>query len=162
MPQVSWQQSYSTRSRVQGAVRLRYRSRLQSYQRGLRHVHGITQYKMASNIELQLISAHFEFAWPWACVRAWVVRACVARITLCIISRRALIHSITHARHALVLTHAHGHANSKRAEINCNNGSWSWNRWFDIAVSLKTKLKRHILGEFHGYSCAFCPGHCSR
>ena len=31
--QVSWQQSYSTRSRVQD-VRLRYRSRLQSYQRG--------------------------------------------------------------------------------------------------------------------------------
>ena len=24
--------------------------------------------------------------------------------------------------------------------------------WFDIAVSLKTKFKRHILGEFHGYS----------
>ena len=39
-------------SRVQDAVRLRYRSRLQSYQRGLRHVHGITQYKMASNIQL--------------------------------------------------------------------------------------------------------------
>ena len=34
------------------AVSLRYRSRLQSYQRGLRHVHGITQYKMASNIQL--------------------------------------------------------------------------------------------------------------
>ena len=31
--QVSWQESYSTRSRVQD-VRLRYRSRLQSYQRG--------------------------------------------------------------------------------------------------------------------------------
>ena len=53
-----------------------------------------------------------------ACVSG-ACRACVARITLCIISRRALIHSITHARHALVLTHAHGHANSKRAEINC-------------------------------------------
>ena len=53
-----------------------------------------------------------------ACVSG-ACRACVARITLCIISRRrrALIHSITHA---LVLTHAHGHANSKRAEINCN------------------------------------------
>ena len=50
--QVSWQQSYSTRSRVQDAVRLRYRSRLQSYQRGLCHVHGITQYKMTSNIQL--------------------------------------------------------------------------------------------------------------
>ena len=73
-----------------------------------------------------------------ACVSG-ACRACVARITLCIISRRrrALIHSITHAlvlthsithalvlthsiTHALVLTHAHGHANSKRAEINCN------------------------------------------
>ena len=32
-------------------LRLRYH-RLQSYQRGLRHVHGITQYKMASNIQL--------------------------------------------------------------------------------------------------------------
>ena len=53
-----------------------------------------------------------------ACVSG-ACRACVARITLCIISRRALIHSITHARHALVLTHAHGHVNSKRAEINC-------------------------------------------
>ena len=31
--QMSWQESYSTRSRVQD-VRLRYRSRLQSYQRG--------------------------------------------------------------------------------------------------------------------------------
>ena len=31
--QVSWQESYSTRSRVHD-VRLRYRSRLQSYQRG--------------------------------------------------------------------------------------------------------------------------------
>ena len=28
----------------------------------------------------------------------------------------------------------------------------------DIAVSLKTKFKRHILQEFHGYSWAFCPG----
>ena len=28
------------------------------------------------------------------------VRACVARITLCIISRRALIHSITHGTHS--------------------------------------------------------------
>ena len=32
----------------------------------------------------------------------------------------------------------------------------------DIAVSLKTKFKRHILEEFHGYSWTFCPGHCSR
>ena len=29
-------------------------------------------------------------------------------------------------------------------------------------VSLKTKFKRHKLEEFHGYSWAFCPGHCSR
>ena len=56
----------------------------------------------ATHRPLQLISAHFEFAWPWACVSG-ACRACVARITLCIISRRALIHSIT-----LVLTHAHG------------------------------------------------------
>ena len=52
--QVSWQQSYSTRSRVKD-VRLRYRSRLQSYHVPVTHhghVHDITQYKMASNIQL--------------------------------------------------------------------------------------------------------------
>ena len=43
-----------------------------------------------------------------------------------------------------------------------NNGSWSWNRWFDIAVLLKTKFKRHILKEFQSYLWAFCPRHCSR
>ena len=32
---------------------------------------------------------------------------------------------------------------------------------FDIAVLLKTKFKRHILKEFHCYSCVFCPGHYS-
>ena len=68
-----------------------------SYQRGLRHVHGITQYKMASNIQLTM-GRDREIA--------------------------GLI--------------------------------------FDIAVSLKTKFKRHILEEFHGYSWAFCPGHCWR
>ena len=45
--QVSWKQSYSTRSRVQD-VRLR----LQSLPAWSRHVQGITQYKMASNIQL--------------------------------------------------------------------------------------------------------------
>ena len=30
--------------------------------------------------------------------------------------------------------------------------------WFDIAVSLKTKFKRHILEGFHGYSWAFLFG----
>ena len=49
--QVSWKQSYSTRSRVQD-VRLRHRSRLQSLSAWSRHVQGITQYKMASNIQL--------------------------------------------------------------------------------------------------------------
>ena len=49
--QVSWKQSYSTRSRVQD-VRLRHRSRLQSLPAWSRDVQGITQYKMASNIQL--------------------------------------------------------------------------------------------------------------
>ena len=49
--QVSWKQSYSTRSRVQD-VRLRHRSRLQSLPAWSRHVQDITQYKMASNIQL--------------------------------------------------------------------------------------------------------------
>ena len=46
--QVSWKQSYSTRSRVQDVRR----SRLQSLPAWSRHVQGITQYKMASNIQL--------------------------------------------------------------------------------------------------------------
>ena len=49
--QVSLKKSYSTRSRVQD-VRLRHRSRLQSLPAWSRHVQGITQYKMASNIQL--------------------------------------------------------------------------------------------------------------
>ena len=56
----------------------------------------------ATHRPLQLISAHFEFAWPWACVLSCV--PCVrARITLCIISRRALIH-----RSRSYSLHAHG------------------------------------------------------
>ena len=51
--QVSWKQSYSTRSRVQ-YVRLRHRSRLQSLPAWSRYVQGITQYKMASNILLTM------------------------------------------------------------------------------------------------------------
>ena len=51
--QVSWKQSYSTRSRVQD-VRLQHRSRLQSLPAWSRHVQGITQYKMASNIQLTM------------------------------------------------------------------------------------------------------------
>ena len=58
-----------------------------------RHVHGITQYKMASNIQLTM---------------------------------------------------------GRDREIAC------------LILLLKTKFKRHILEEFHGYSWAFCPGHCSR
>ena len=46
--QLSWKQSYSTRSRVQDVRR----SRLQSLPAWSRHVQGITQYKMASNIQL--------------------------------------------------------------------------------------------------------------
>ena len=51
---VSWQQSYSTRSRVHD-VRLRYRLRLQSYQRGRVTSWSSAWYyaiKMASNIQL--------------------------------------------------------------------------------------------------------------
>ena len=49
----AWKQSYSTRSRVQD-VRLQHRSRLQSLPAWSRHVQGITQYKMASNIQLTM------------------------------------------------------------------------------------------------------------
>ena len=94
--QVSWQQSYSTRSRVQD-VRLRYRSRLQSYQRGR----------------------------P---VTSW---------------SRAWYYAIKMAPNIQLTT-------GRDREI----------AGFDIVVSLKTKFKRHILEEFHGYSWAFCPGHC--
>ena len=48
------------------------------------------------------------------------------------------------------------------SNIQLTTGRDRENRWFDIAVSLKTKFKRHILEEFHGYSWVVCPGYCSR
>ena len=41
-------------------------------------------------------------------------------------------------------------------------GSRSRNRGIYIAVSLKTKFKRHMPGEFHNCSWVFWSRHCSR
>ena len=43
-----------------------------------------------------------------------------------------------------------------------DNGSRSRNRGIYIAVSLKTKFKRHMPGEFHDCSWVFWSRHCSR
>ena len=72
--------------------------------------------------------------------------------------------SITTAKLPAWSRHVHGITQYKMASnIQLTTGrDRDRNRWFDIAVSLKTKFKRHILEVFHGYSWAFCPGHCSR
>ena len=43
-----------------------------------------------------------------------------------------------------------------------DNWSCSWTRWIYIVVSLKTKFKRHLPGEFHGCSWVFRAWQCSR
>ena len=43
-----------------------------------------------------------------------------------------------------------------------NYGSRSRNRGIYIAVSLKTKFKRHMPGEFHDCLWVFWSRHCSR
>ena len=59
--------------------------------------------------------------------------------------------------------HVHGLTQYKMASnIQLTTGRDREIAGFNIVVSLKTKFKRHILEEFHGYSWAFCPGHCSR
>ena len=43
-----------------------------------------------------------------------------------------------------------------------DNWSCSWTRQIWIVVSLKTKFKRHLPEEFHGYSWVFRARQCSR
>ena len=43
-----------------------------------------------------------------------------------------------------------------------DNCSWSWARQMYIVVSLKSKFKRHMPGEFHDCSWVFWSWHCSR
>ena len=63
------------------------------------------------------------------------------------------------ANHSLVTCVLRNHNNG--VYHLANNGSRSRNRGIFIAVSLKTKFKRHLPGEFHDCSWVFWSGHCS-
>ena len=69
---------------------------------------------------IQLISAHFEFAWPWACVREWCV-PCVRGANHIVFQ----FYSLDHARTARTRTHAHSWSRKFEA---------SWNQLYKNAA----------------------------